>query len=194
LVKNSFDADSPVANIKILPRGSSEPGGMIQVSDEGHGMSKSEIIGRWFEPATDDKLQRRTSPGGRSMLGAKGIGRFAAARLGRFTRVESTYSSGSTRSLVTVDIDWNWFTAETYLDQIDIPVEEVKLSPKSTVSPGVDIYISDLRDPWTEKALESLIRELRRLAKRTFQSDWTSPHSRWPAMGSTVKSYFPEVI
>jgi hypothetical protein len=148
---------------------------MIQVSDEGHGMSKSEIIGRWFEPATDDKLQRRTSPGGRSMLGAKGIGRFAAARLGRFTRVESTYSSGSTRSLVTVDIDWNWFTAETYLDQIDIPVEEVKLSPKSTVSPGVDIYISDLRDPWTEKALESLIRELRRLASpvKTREEDFS---------------------
>lgn len=136
LVKNSFDADSPVANIKILPRGTAEPGGMIQVSDEGHGMSKSEIIGRWFEPATDDKLQRRTSPGGRSMLGAKGIGRFAAARLGRFTRVESTHSSGSTRSLVTVEIDWNWFTAETYLDQIDIPVEETELSPKSKASPG----------------------------------------------------------
>ena len=175
LVKNSFDADSPVANIKILPRGTAEPGGMIQVSDEGHGMSKSEIIGRWFEPATDDKLQRRTSPGGRSMLGAKGIGRFAAARLGRFTRVESTHSSGSTRSLVTVEIDWNWFTAETYLDQIDIPVEETELSPKSKASPGVDIYISDLRDPWTEKALESLIRELRRLASpvKTREEDFS---------------------
>jgi signal transduction histidine kinase len=164
LVKNSFDADSPVVNIKILPRGSVELGGMILVSDEGHGMSKSDIIGRWFEPATDDKLQRRTSPGGRPMLGAKGIGRFAAARLGRFTRVESTHSSGRTRSLVIVEIDWSWFTAERYLDQIEIPVEETTLSPKSKALPGVDIYIRDLRDPWTEKALESLIRELRRLA------------------------------
>ncbi len=164
LVKNSFDADSPVVNITILPRGSAEPQGMILVSDEGHGMSKSEIIDRWFEPATDDKLQRRTSPGGRSMLGAKGIGRFAAARLGRFTRLESTHTSGSTRSLVTVEIDWNCFTADKYLDQIDIPVEETKLSQKSKALPGVDIYIRDLRDQWTAKALESLIRELRRLA------------------------------
>ncbi|MGA2205857.1 MAG: sensor histidine kinase [Terracidiphilus sp.] len=164
LVKNSFDADSAVANITILPRGPETPGGTILVSDEGHGMSKSEIIGRWFEPATDDKLQRRTSPGGRPMLGEKGIGRFAAARLGRFTRLESTHCSGDSRSLVTVDIDWNWFTAEKYLDEIDIPVEETKLTPKSKALPGVDIYISDLRDQWTEKALESLIRELRRLA------------------------------
>jgi signal transduction histidine kinase len=164
LVKNSFDADSPVANITILPRGPAEREGMILVSDEGHGMSKSEIIGRWFEPATDDKLQRRTSPGGRTMLGEKGIGRFAAARLGRFTRVESTHTSGNSRSLVTVDIDWNWFTADKYLDQIEIPVEETKLSPKSKALPGVDIYIRDLRDLWTEKALVSLIRELRRLA------------------------------
>lgn len=49
------------------------------------------------------------------------------------------------------------------MDQIDIPVEEKRLPPKSKVSPGVDLYIDDLRDPWTEKSLESLIRELRRL-------------------------------
>ena len=61
------------------------------------------------------------------MLGEKGIGRFAAARLGRFTKLESTHSSGDSCSLVTVDIDWNWFTAEKYLDEIDIPVEETKL-------------------------------------------------------------------
>lgn len=163
LVKNSFDADSPVVNIKIIPRGTILPGGEILVSDEGHGMSKAEIIERWFEPATDDKVRRRTSPGGRSMLGAKGIGRFAAARLGRFTRVESTWQDGNSRSLVTVEIDWNWFTADKYLDQINVPVEETKLPPKSKFSPGVDLYIDDLRDPWTEKSLESLIRELRRL-------------------------------
>jgi signal transduction histidine kinase len=164
LVKNSFDADSPVANIRIVPRGHIDLEGEIRVFDEGHGMSKSEIIDRWFEPATDDKLQRRTSPGGRSMLGAKGIGRFAAARLGRLTRVESTHTSGHARSLVTVEIDWNWFTAAKYLDEIDIPVLETKLSSRSKAVPGVDIYIRDLRDTWTEKALSSLIRELRRLA------------------------------
>jgi hypothetical protein len=164
LVKNSFDADSPVVTIKIVPRSPAAPEGEILVSDEGHGMSKSEIIERWFEPATDDKLRRRTSPGGRSMLGAKGIGRFAAARLGRFTRVESTHQSGNSRSLVTVEIDWSWFTADKYLDQINVPVEETKLSPKSKATPGVDLYISDIRDSWTEKSLESLVRELKRLA------------------------------
>jgi DNA topoisomerase VI subunit B len=144
LVKNSFDADSPVVTIIIIPRGPSAPTGEILVSDEGHGMSKSEIIERWFEPATDDKLRRRISPGGRSMLGAKGIGRFAAARLGRFTRVESTYQNGNSRCLVTVNIDWNWFTADKYLDQIDVPVEEAELPPKGKVTTGVSLFISDL--------------------------------------------------
>jgi len=164
LVKNSFDADSAVVNIKIIPRGPNDPEGEIRIFDEGHGMSESDIIERWFEPATDDKLQRRSSPHGRPMLGAKGIGRFAASRLGRLTRVESTHQTEYSRTLVTVDIDWDWFTAAKYLDEIDIPVDTITLSEISQASPGVDIYIRDLRDTWTERALSSLIRELRRLA------------------------------
>ena len=151
LVKNSFDADSPVANITILPRGPEAPGGTILVSDEGHGMSKAEIIGRWSNPRQTTSCNGERAPGGRPMLGEKGIGRFAAARLGRFTKLESTHSSGDSCSLVTVDIDWNWFTAEKYLDEIDIPVEETKLSPKSKAIPGVDIYITDLRDEMDRK-------------------------------------------
>lgn len=49
------------------------------------------------------------------MLGAKGIGRFAAARLGRFTGVESTCQNENSRFLMTVEIDWNWFTADKLL-------------------------------------------------------------------------------
>lgn len=45
-------------------------------------MTYDDVVNRWFEPATDEKLKRQTSPGGRRLLGAKGIGRFAASRLG----------------------------------------------------------------------------------------------------------------
>ena len=85
LVKNAYDADSPSVGIKISSPGSLQEGrmpGEIVVADTGHGMSATDIITKWFEPATTDKVERGTSPTGRPLLGAKGVGRFATARLG----------------------------------------------------------------------------------------------------------------
>lgn len=171
LVKNAFDADSPDVRIKLTPRSAILPVGAILVSDRGHGMSMADIETRWLEPAADEKAQRRFSPNGRRMLGAKGIGRFAASRLGSKTILKSVVSSlKSVSEEVLVQIDWEAFSAERYLDEVDIPM----LGPKSTdaVESGVCLCITDLRDEWTRKRVENLIRELRRLIT---QSDIDNP-------------------
>ena len=90
LVKNAFDADSSMVGIEIVPRSPATPLGKIVVRDRGHGMTYNDVVNRWFEPATDEKVRRQTSPGGRRLLGAKGIGRFAASRLGSKTALSST--------------------------------------------------------------------------------------------------------
>lgn len=167
LVKNAFDADSPDVQIKITPFSKECPVGAISIADHGHGMTYDAIVERWFEPATDEKLQRRYSPGMRRMLGAKGIGRFAASRLGSKTVLRSVAERPDGQEEVLVQVDWDAFSADRYLEDIEIPMSRRKLGPSDELGTGVQLVISELRDAWSKKRLENLVRELRRVATPT---------------------------
>jgi signal transduction histidine kinase len=166
LVKNSFDADSPSVAIKITPRdlNSKEPEfGMITVIDTGHGMSLIDLTDKWFEPATTDKVERRLSPNGRIMLGAKGVGRFASARLGTNLYMKTARKiSDNTLEASEIVLDWTIFEKKKYLDEVDIAIATKIIGVEQPS--GVSLEISSLRDQWTKSQLEVLIRELRRLA------------------------------
>ena len=111
-------------------------------------MSYGDIEGRWFEPASDDKALQKTSPGGRIMLGAKGIGRFAAARLGSQLALESVAElSRGRQERIIVLVDWEEFTADRYLSDIDIPIERQVLDRNHTESTGVQLTITRFREP-----------------------------------------------
>lgn len=161
LVKNAYDADSPSFSIKITPPSAACPLGGVFVSDNGHGMSYNDVLGRWFEPATDDKMKRPYSPGGRRMLGAKGIGRFAASRLGTKTVLQSINGSVGKCEKILVQVDWDEFSPDRYLEDIDVPV--LRQDVTSEQATGVSLSITDLRDSWSKKQLSNLIRELRRV-------------------------------
>ena len=166
LVKNAFDADSPSVHIKIAPPIDGvwvEDAGTITVSDSGHGMSAIDLLEKWFEPATSDKIERRTSPANRVMIGAKGVGRFATARLGKHLNLRTARKMPGRRLEVSeIEVDWSLFERTKYLDQIDIGVS-TRAGTKGEAS-GVTLEISALRDHWTKRQLELLVRELRRLA------------------------------
>lgn len=166
LVKNAYDADSPSVSIKISPPRSIQEDrkpGEIVVVDTGHGMSSNDITSKWFEPATTDKLDRGTSPSGRRLLGAKGVGRFATARLGSVLHLISGHKEpGRLREISDFKVNWQLFDESHYLDEVEIDIA-TRPGNESDVD-GVTLKISDLRDPWTKNQLESLIRELRRLA------------------------------
>ncbi|CAM3959465.1 Sensor histidine kinase [Bordetella tumbae] len=165
LVKNAFDADSPSVHIAIVPPGDGRwegDVGLITVTDAGHGMSAADLVDKWFEPATSDKVERRLSPGGRTMLGAKGVGRFATARLGRLLHLRAAHKASGRRLEVSeVEIDWRRFEQSKYLDEVDIDLA-TKPGERGEV-PGVTLQIRALRDLWTKKQLEALVRELRRM-------------------------------
>lgn len=179
LVKNAYDADSPSVRITIEPPGEMvlgqgderTAGGLIRVVDTGHGMSPADVVGKWFEPATNDKVERRLSPGGRVMLGAKGVGRFATARLGRTLDLKSVHEHPATgiREVCRISLDWRLFDQVTYLDEIEIEIETEVADP--SWGTGVTLEIRDLRDQWTEKQLASLVRELRRLVSPVASRD-----------------------
>ncbi|OWY26926.1 sensor histidine kinase [Herbaspirillum robiniae] len=163
LVKNAYDADSPLVHITITPQNSDRASkDSIVVIDRGHGMSASDLTEKWFEPATSDKVERRKSPGDRTMLGAKGVGRFATARLGSYLNLKTVKKSEAKTEVSEITLNWADFEHSKYLDEVDI---EVRTHPGNIHDvPGVTLEIKDLRDSWTENQLRQLVKELRRIA------------------------------
>ena len=185
LIKNSHDADSSFARVTFIPP-LKKDAGFILVEDDGHGMTLADIEEKWMEPATSDKRDRRLSPGGRRLLGSKGIGRFAAARLGRYLELVSTALTSTAQPNVSninslgvprpqttriPQIDWNAFEEFKYLEEVQF-VAEI-LSPNGNT--GTQIRISSLRDDWPEARLRQLYEELRRLISPLGKREDTKP-------------------
>jgi anti-sigma regulatory factor (Ser/Thr protein kinase) len=81
LVKNAYDADATKVEVRFEGSDPDHPSRLV-VEDNGIGMDLQTVLGAWLEPGTILKKRNTRSPGGRLFQGAKGIGRFAAARLG----------------------------------------------------------------------------------------------------------------
>ena len=162
LVKNAYDADSPSVEITIYPP-SLDDSGKITIRDFGHGMTYKNILNDWLEPATDTKTKNSLSKSGnRIVLGAKGVGRFASARLGKTISLTSVAKLDDAYQKSSLKLDWGIFESNTYLDDIDIDIDKTEL--KSADNTGVTIQITDLSTIWDKKKVQKLIRELRRLA------------------------------
>lgn len=170
LVKNAYDADSESVEIHFTATeklsGNEEVTGdapeksiVITVRDYGHGMSQDTVINKWMVPSTKDKLERRTSPGGRIMQGRKGIGRYAASMLGSTLLLE-TVSVDAEKT--TVLVDWRDFESSEYLDDVEILVE----SHLTEELPGTTLTIEGGQDyykEWNKKQFTNLNFELKKL-------------------------------
>ncbi|HHH1657446.1 TPA: ATP-binding protein [Yersinia enterocolitica] len=169
LVKNAYDADSPSVLIKIVPP-SGRTHGKVIVTDTGHGMTYDNLINDWLEPATDSKLKRNKSLSGkRTVLGAKGVGRFASASIGKKLKLTSIASLEGIYQVNILNLDWRIFEQEKYLEDIDIDI--ISHTITGNIFTGVEIEISDLSTIWDEIKLTNLIKELRRLAIQNRTSD-----------------------
>lgn len=160
LVKNSYDADANFVSLKFHPP-LVPGGGRITVLDDGHGMSLSDIQEKWMEPATQSKVLNRRSPlKNRVMMGSKGIGRFAAAKLGGRMALNSISGrEGQLTEVLIPELDWSIFTGDTYLSDIAIDYYT-----QATEAPaGTLLEILDLNEAWPEAKVSRLILELRRL-------------------------------
>ena len=158
LVKNSYDADSPDAVIAFERTESGE--NRISVADHGHGMTRETVINKWMVPSTPDKQERAgRSPGGRTMQGRKGIGRYAASILGEDLLLETTTASGEKTTLY---LQWSDFERAEYLDDVEILIETkpVKHEAGTTLTMAVG---DDSMTTWRESQLNTLRFELRKL-------------------------------
>jgi signal transduction histidine kinase len=218
LIKNAYDADATKVMVRFsgeLERGS----GTIEVLDDGHGMSLETIKSSWMEPATihrkRDVFSERFK---RRVLGAKGIGRFASARLANLLQVVTRRQGDSLE--INVIFDWGQFDDDDkYLDQIQIVWDQERPSeilssgtigilwevqgqaPPFDVGHGTILRMEGLRVAWDKDRLEDLRAKLSRLippfeaARGLDAADfqiWLDLPSRFASLSGRVEP--PEVI
>ena len=158
LVKNAYDADSPDAVITFERKDNGKY--RISVTDHGHGMTRDTVIGKWMVPSTSDKENRDgRSPGGRTMQGRKGIGRYAASILGKDLLLETTTASGE---MTTLYVQWEDFEHAEYLGDVDILIETESVQREAGTTLTVAVPENEIA-AWRESRLNKLQFELKKL-------------------------------
>ena len=171
LVKNAYDADANSVYVD-LKNVDNPKKGRIVVSDDGAGMNWSIVTQVWLEPGTDyretqKKAGKKTPKHHRTPMGEKGIGRFAAHKLGRSITLVTRQAHFPE---VVVQIDWGDFAGKSYLS--DTPVTVSERVPETFLGDktGTRIEISQLNHGWTR----GLVRELHR-SVTSISSPFRSP-------------------
>lgn len=156
LVKNSYDADAN--HIQISFDATSDNKLILEINDDGHGMTQDTVINKWLVPSTSDKLKRRKSPNGRIMQGRKGIGRFASAILGETLSLKTI----AEEQLTSLEINWEDFSENKFLDEVFIDIN----TKETTEASGTYFKIegsAEKLEQWNDDEIDSLIKELRKL-------------------------------
>ena len=155
LVKNSYDAFANRVYVSI-------ENGKITIEDDGCGMTADIIRDAWAVIATPYKQKKPfVEKNGkiRRVSGNKGLGRFSAARLGRYLKIITKSNNAET---ITALIDWkNFANAEEMGDckfSISFGEEDGHIGQTGTY-----IEITDLYSIWEEKKIEELKNSLSRL-------------------------------
>ena len=151
LIKNSYDADSTYVKVTIDTEakcdleGTTFPGakGYITVEDDGFGMDERAIRRGWLTISDsgkhDMKDRRKTTPGGRTPIGDKGLGRLGAQRLGENIEI-STRPDGEDATYY-VGFSWQEFRDASSLADIHPRFSQAARPRKK----GTQILISGLR-------------------------------------------------
>jgi signal transduction histidine kinase len=152
LIKNCYDADATIVDVKVLRD-------RIEISDDGSGMTRSELVDGFLRIAGDAKARLPLSPRfKRRRAGRKGIGRFATQRLGNHLLLR-TRNEAEAQGLE-LEVDWSQFRP-------GVPLEDVRVRLKSIPADavGTTLVISGLRDAWTEDQVKRCWRALQNLQR-----------------------------
>lgn len=190
LIKNSYDADAEWVKVSFLDFGDNykiKPESKIVIEDSGHGMALKTVKESWLNPATPDKLKRKTKKGttekGRILQGEKGIGRFAILKLGRVITIVTRAKGEEAEHVIEYDFskyDDDFLThnkkeEELFLDDLSVSISSrtpqiIVAGPLllgsqklKRVSYGTQIAISDLKGSWAESKVNDVYRDISRL-------------------------------
>lgn len=157
LIKNAYDADASTITLRFTGD-TDRPGAMLELIDNGLGMTLADAQERWMRLSTDYKAQTpRSARWRRERAGQKGIGRFATETLGQ--RLILTSTSEATGECLQITFDWQ----RLYQAGIDLPTvaNPYTVEAGSPERHGTTLRIEVLHDPWT-------IPDLRRVARAVY--------------------------
>ncbi len=183
IVKNSYDANA--TSVQIIFQNINETikkvkinNSRILIIDDGDGMSKKELEGKWlFVGYSDKKINeaeitkknfRDKIKNKRIFAGAKGVGRFSCDRLG--AKLKLYTKKDNEKGIHFLEVDWTEFEEDqknefqtikvTYstLQKLDLPDYQLHCFKKGTI-----LEISSLNDKWDSTKLLELKKYLQRL-------------------------------
>jgi signal transduction histidine kinase len=161
LVKNSYDAIATRVDVRFCtdPKTTNT---IIEIEDNGTGMSRREIEDVWAVVATPHRMltpYTGKGPRRRRVSGEKGLGRLSSARLGNQLEILTRAENDKCWQL---RVDW---PALAEAEDISSCAIEIAQCPASTsiAKTGTLVRISDLRSEWDEERLEDLSDQLSRL-------------------------------
>ena len=160
LVKNAYDADAETVSVVLNDIDNSRASIVIQ--DDGEGMTLKTIRNIWLIPGHDHRARQREAHErtrlGRLPLGEKGLGRFAAHKLG--DRIEVVTRAANAKECV-VSIDWTKLLRRTDLSDAKVRVETRAPEIFRKKLTGTRITISRLREKnWTRGEVRRLQRQV----------------------------------
>lgn len=166
LVKNAYDADSPSVAVSIRNVNSPETA-TVEILDNGDGMDLKTITEIWLEPGADHREKQRlagirSEKFDRLPLGEKGVGRFAAHKLGN--KIELVTRRKNEKEICVI-IDWEKLTTSRYLEDAPVVVETRVPKIFKGESHGTKIIISRLRHKWSRGDVRRLHRSINAISR-----------------------------
>lgn len=162
LIKNSYDAFSTEATVRMLDVCNGKDG-FIEVEDNGSGMSFETVRDVWMEPGHPnrqierEKLVKSGNPNlVRLPVGEKGVGRFAAHRLGSDITL---VTRSQDRKEVVLEINWENFSKNNYLEEALVKIFEREAQVFKGEHTGTRITVGSLKHHWRRGDVRKLYRQ-----------------------------------
>ena len=168
LVKNAYDAFAE--NVWVEFGTDEDDGAILEIRDDGMGMTKEVIEDVWCLVATPHRERNPIVKKGnkqRRVVGAKGLGRLSVARLGNRLKMLTKSSQGLCWE---VQVDWSKLAEHDSLEQSTVTISEHPEPAPFEIS-GTSLKITELQGIWQTDQIEDLRENLARLLSPFSETD-----------------------
>ncbi|MBF0181190.1 MAG: ATP-binding protein [Magnetococcales bacterium] len=155
LVKNAYDADATLCEIRFVPDG-------IEIVDNGHGMTADEFRNFWMRIGTTHKQREGYSRLlSRPVTGSKGVGRLAVQFLADQLTITTTPRNGAEHAL-TASINWQEAVSAGELTKATASCKTHKIGAlyADGCSHGTRIVLKSKNQQWSTEEIDNLSKEL----------------------------------
>ncbi|MCA3902316.1 ATP-binding protein, partial [Vibrio vulnificus] len=159
LIKNSYDADSPLvevilSNVTSYDLSQSE----LTIVDAGSGMSFDTVKNRWMTIGTSNKRNNPISPlFGRPVTGNKGIGRFACQRLAERLELKTCAKVENGYEYTNVQFEWDDFEPGLSLSNVNCSYETYTDAEGEA---GTTLRLIGLREHITDRDFKMILKSI----------------------------------